>query len=109
MASYLVRRSSDRALERVSDPVLQDPVGRQSDRVADALGFKKLIYLGVRESRVAPEIEALHAAPIARDHRLQHRAPAISAMHVARPQDAPLDKLVEHEQWVVAGAAKAAI
>jgi hypothetical protein len=32
-------------------------------------------------------------------------------MHVARPQDAPLDiaKLVEHEQWVVAGAAKAAI
>jgi hypothetical protein len=95
----------------VPDPVLQDPVGRQSDRVADALGFKELVHLGVAESRVAPEIESLHAAPVARDHRLQHRAPAISAVHVARPQDAALDiaELVEHEQRVIAGAAEMAV
>src|SRR3981189_3433765 len=80
VAAHLVRWSPNRALEQVSDPVLQDRLAGsrigQPDRVADPLGFKKLIYLGVRESRVAPEIEALHAAPIARDYRRQHRAPA---------------------------------
>src|SRR5215470_2004943 len=42
---------------------------------------------------------------------LQHRTLAVSAVHVARPQDAALDiaKLVEHEQRVIAGAAKVAI
>jgi hypothetical protein len=39
IAAHLVRRAPDRALEQVSDPVLQDPVGWQADRVSDALGF----------------------------------------------------------------------
>ena len=71
VAPHLVWRSPNQALEQVPDPLLQDPVRRQSDRVADALGFKKLVHLGVSESRVAPEIEALHAATVARDHRRQ--------------------------------------
>src|SRR6516162_459441 len=41
VAAHLVRRSPDRALQQVSDPVLQDPVGRQSDRVPDAVAFKE--------------------------------------------------------------------
>jgi len=41
-----VRWSPDRAFEQVPDPVLQDPVGWQPDREADALGFKKLVCLG---------------------------------------------------------------
>ena len=111
VAAHLVRRSPDRALEQVSDPVLQDAVGRQPDRVADALGFEELVDLGIGEGRVAAKIEPLHGAPVAGDHRLQHRAPAIGAVHVARPQSAPLQiaELVEHEQRVIAGAAKMAV
>src|SRR3954454_20191963 len=35
----------------------------------------------------------------------------IGAMHIARPQRAPLDiaELVEHEQWMITGAGKVAI
>ena len=99
IAAHLVRRSPNRALEQVPDPLLQDPVSRQSDCVADALGFEKFVDLGIGKGGVAPEVEALHASPATRDHRLQHRAPAIGAVHVARPQRAALDitKLIEHE------------
>ena len=98
----------DRALEQVSDPVLQDPVGRQSDRVPDVVAFKELVHLGVGKSRVASKIETLHPPSVAGDHWLQHGAPAIGAMHVAGPQRAPFDiaELVEHEQRVIAGAPK---
>jgi len=41
----------------MSDPVLQDPVGRQPGRVADALGFEELVDLGLGKRRVAPEVE----------------------------------------------------
>jgi hypothetical protein len=90
-------------------PILScNSVGRQPDRIADALGFEVLVHLGIGERRVAPEIEALYAAPVARDHRLQHGAPAIGAVRVARPKRAALDiaELVEHEQRVVTGAAE---
>src|SRR5215213_533932 len=52
-----------------------------------------------------------HDAPVTRDHRLQHRAPTIGTMHIARPQCASLDvaELIEHEQRVVTGTAKVAI
>jgi len=51
------QRSSDRALQQMSDPVLQDPVGRQPGRVADALGFEELVDLGLGKRRVAPVVE----------------------------------------------------
>ena len=51
VAAHLVRRSSDRRLEQVFDPALQDAVSRQPDRVADALGFEKLISRGWRRLR----------------------------------------------------------
>ncbi len=35
----LVRRTTDRALEQVGDPVLQNLVGGQSDRILDPFGF----------------------------------------------------------------------
>jgi hypothetical protein len=85
VAAYLMRRSADRAPQQVSDPVLQNAVGREPYRVADALGFEKLVHLGIGESRVAAKIEPLHA-PLAGDHRLQHRAPAVGAVHVAGSQ-----------------------
>ena len=53
VTAHLERWSSDRALEQVADPVLQDPIGRQPDCVANALGFDELVNLGIGEGRVA--------------------------------------------------------
>ena len=66
---HLVRRSSDRALEQIADPALQDLVGRQPDRVLDPLGFQELVDLRHGEGRVGPEIDARDLAPIARHDR----------------------------------------
>jgi hypothetical protein len=106
-----VRRAADRALQQIADRALQDAVGWQPDRVADMPGFEKLVHLGVGESCITSEIEALHYVPVAGDHRLQHRAPAVCAVHVAWPQGAALDiaELIEHEQRVITGAAEMAI
>src|ERR1700730_14773484 len=62
VASHLVRRSPGRALQQVSDLVLQDPVGRQPDRVPHPLGFEELVDLRVGEGRVAAEIAPLSAS-----------------------------------------------
>src|SRR3954454_24352207 len=99
---YLVWWSPDRALQQMSDLILQDLVGRQPDRVAGILGFKKLVGLGIGESGIAPEIQMLHDTPVTRNHRPQQRAPAVGAVDVAGPQHAPLDiaELVEHKQRV---------
>jgi hypothetical protein len=53
VAANLMRRSADRALEQVSNPILQNAVTRQPDRIADALGFEELVHLGIGESHVA--------------------------------------------------------
>src|SRR3954453_20670221 len=105
IAPYLVGWSPDRSLQQISDLILQDLVGRKPDRIACTLGFKKLVDLGIGESGVASKIQMLHNAPVTRDHRLQQRGPAVSAVHVARPQDTAFDiaELVEHEQRVIAG------
>jgi hypothetical protein len=60
----------------------------------DETGFR----IGTRTQwlRIAAKIRALHDAPVAGDHRLQHRAPAIGAVaigavHIAGTQCAELD------------------
>src|SRR5215212_4792968 len=100
IAPYLVGWSPDRALQQMSDLVLQDLVGRQADRVACTLGFEELVNLGIGEGCVTAEIQMLHDAPVTRDYRLQQRAPVVSTVNVARPQHTSLNiaKLVEHEQ-----------
>src|ERR1051325_10870633 len=92
----------------MSDLLLQDWVGRQADRVAGTLGFKKLVDFRIGKSGVTSEIQMLHDAPVTRDHRLQQCAPVISAMDVAGPQRTPLDiaELVEHKQRMITGAAE---
>ena len=74
VAAQLMRRSPNRALEQVSDLALQDAIGRQPDRITHALGFEKLVDLGVGEGRITSEIETLHRVPVAGDHWLQHYA-----------------------------------
>src|SRR5215203_7346334 len=104
VTSYFVRWSPDRALQKMSDLVLQDLVGRQADRVACTLVFEELVDLGIGEGCVTPEIQMLHDAPVTRDHRLQQRAPAVGTMDVARPLDTAFDiaELVEHKQRMIA-------
>jgi hypothetical protein len=103
-------RSANPALEQVPDPALQYAVGRP-DRVADARSFEEFVDLGIGESCIAPEIQTLYDAPVARNYRLQHRVPAGGTMHITWPQRASLDiaELIEYEQRVIAGAAEMAI
>src|SRR5690242_21228387 len=82
VASYLVRWSPDRALQQMSDLILQDLIGRQPDRVAGTLGFKKLVDLGIGEGCITPKIHMLHDTPVTSNHRPQHRTPTIGTMHV---------------------------
>src|SRR3954452_829920 len=79
-APYLVGWSPDRALQQISDLILQDLVGRKPDRVAGTLGFEELVNLGIGEGCVTSKIQMLHDAPVTRDHRLQQRAPAVGTM-----------------------------
>src|SRR5689334_3547667 len=111
VAPYFVGRSPNRTSKQVSDFVLQNLVGRKPDRVAGTLGFEELVYLGIGEGSIAPEIQMLDDTPVTRDHRLQHRTPIIGTMDVARPQDTPFDitELVEHEQRVIAGTSEMAV
>src|SRR3954454_22912022 len=102
VAPYLVRRSPDRAPQQIPDPLLQDLVGRQADRVACTLGFEELVSLGIGEGCVTPEIKVLHDTSVASDYRFQYCTPSIGTMHVTWPQRAPHDsaELVEYEQWM---------
>ena len=93
------------------DPLLQDRIGRQADGIADALGLQQLVQLGLGERRITPEVERKAALPVAGDHGLEHLAPAVGAVHVAGPEQAPLQvaELVEQEQRMVARAAEVAV
>jgi len=75
--AHLVRRSPDRALEQIADPVLQDPVRRQPDRILDPLRFEKLVDLGIGKAGVSPEIDAQDLALVARHDGLEHSAPSV--------------------------------
>jgi hypothetical protein len=55
---HFVRRSPYRSLQQMADPLLQDAVRRQSDRVFDPLGFEELVNVWIGEPRVRPEIDA---------------------------------------------------
>jgi hypothetical protein len=54
----MVWRTPDRPREQVADPVLQDPVCRQLDRILDPLLFEKFVDLRVCEAGIRTEIDA---------------------------------------------------
>ena len=106
-----LRRPTDGALEQVRDAVVQHLVGRKPDGVLEAFRFQKLINLGRGEGGVTTEITPECLVPVSSDHRVQHIAPFMGAVHVARTQGATLQiaELVEHEQRVIARAAEVTI
>jgi hypothetical protein len=83
-------------------------LGGQADRVQEALGLQKRVNLRRGEGRVGAEVPSQRPFPIPNHDRLENRPPAISTVHLARPQDAALQvaELVEHEQRMVTGTAK---
>ena len=72
VAGQLMRRPPNRAFKQVCDLALQDAVGRQPDCVTHVLGFEEVVDPGICKGRVSPEIDTLHRALVAGDHRLQH-------------------------------------
>ena len=98
-------------LEQVADPVLKNPIGRQPDRVLVAFGLQELVDLGVGKGGIGAEVAAKVSLPIAGHGRCEHVLPAVRRMDVARAQRRTLQiaELVEHEQWMVAGAGEVAV
>src|SRR5262249_20681610 len=103
--------SSDRTLEQVANPTLQDLVGRQPDRIFDPLGFQELVDLGHREGCIGSKIDAWDFALIALHDGLEHWLPAVGAVDIAGTQRAAfkITELIEHEQRVIAGAGVMAV
>ena len=107
----MVRRAADGALEQVGDVLLKDSVCLEADGVLVTFGFEELVEVGQRKRGIAPEKTPLRLVPVADHDRLQDRAPAIGAVDIAGPEHAPLQitELVEHEEWMVAGATEVAV
>jgi hypothetical protein len=104
-------RSSDRTLEQVANPTLQDLVSRQPDRILDPLRFEKLVDLGHGEGCISSKIDARDLASIALADRVEHILPAVGAVDIAGTQRAAfqITELIEHEQRVITGAGVMAV
>ena len=102
----MVRWPPDRMLEQVADPVLQDPVRRQQDRVFDSFGFEIFVDIGIGKAGVSAKIDARDLAAIARHDGIMHTLPAIGAVDVAGTTRAALQiaELIEDEQRMITGA-----
>ena len=76
-ATDMVRVAPDRALEQMTNPLLQDQVGGEPDRILDPLVFQVLIDCRHGEGRVGAEVDARYLAPITGHDRVEHVLPAV--------------------------------
>ncbi len=113
MHSSAARRSvaCRRALEQVGDAALENPVGGQADGVLEVLGFQELVDLGRGEGGIATEVPPERPVAISSHDRIEDIPPAVSAVNIAGTKGATFNvvELVEHEQWVIAGATEMAV
>src|SRR3954471_21552646 len=102
----LVGWTAHRTLEQMSNPALENSIGGQADHVPVVLRLQEFVDLRRGKTRIGPEVAPLHRGPVAGDHRLQHRTPALGGVDVAGPQGTAFEitELIEHEQRVIAGA-----
>jgi len=101
-----VRRPTHRPCKQLGDLRLEHLIGGQTDRVLKALRLQVLVHVREREGRIAAQEASEGLATIPRDHRVEHLAPAVRAVHIARSERAPFEiaVLVEHEERLIAGA-----
>ena len=78
-------------MPQVGNPVLQNLVRRQTDRIFDPLGFEALVDPRHGEGGIGAEVDAKDLALIAHDDRFEHTLPAVGAVHVAGTQDVTTD------------------
>src|SRR5262245_48145615 len=83
-ASHVMRGAADRSREQGRDPLLEHLVGRQADRILEAVRLQVLVYVGQGEGRIAPQQASECLVAIARDDRAEHLAPAVRAVHAGR-------------------------
>jgi hypothetical protein len=95
----------------MTNPSLEHVVGRQADRILDALLLQPLVDLRLGEGCIGAEVEIDATLAIAGNHRLQDEAPIRGAVDGARPEERPLEiaELVEHEQRAVAVTAEVSV
>src|SRR5262249_9498736 len=65
---HFVRRPPNRARQKMANPLLQDAVRRQSDRVFDPLGFEELVNVWTSEGGVSTKVDARDLSLIAFDN-----------------------------------------
>ena len=73
----LTRRTANRVLEQVADPVLKNPIGRQPDRVLVAFGLQELVDLRICKGGIGAKVTALELAPIPGHDRFQNVLPTV--------------------------------
>lgn len=57
-SAHVIGRAPSWPLKEITDPCLQNAVGRQTDHIFDPLGFERGIDVRAGEARVASEIDA---------------------------------------------------
>src|SRR5947208_5023819 len=83
-ASDVVRWAPDGAREERRDLRLKHLIGGQANRVLEALGLQVLVHIREREGCITAQQASDGLATIPRDHRVEHVAPAMRAVDVAR-------------------------
>ena len=108
---WTLRRPAHRPPEQRGDPPLQHLVAGEPYSVKDLLLLEVLIDIRFGEGGIGPKVPAHSRRRIARQYRTQHLPPVARTMYVARTEHGPLavPELVEHEQRVIAHAAKVAV
>ena len=77
-ASDVVRGATHGPREQRRDLRLEHLIGGQADRVLEALRLQVLVHVRQGEGRIAAQQAADGLATIARDHRVEHVAPAVA-------------------------------
>src|SRR5262249_15549963 len=110
-APDVVRGATDGPREERGDLRLEPLVGGQANRVLEALRLQVLVYVREREGRIPAQQSAEVLATIPRDHRVEHVAPAMRAVHVAGSERASFQVtvLVEHERRMIGGGSEVAV
>ncbi len=82
----------------MANAVLEHSIGGKADGVLEALGFQELVNLRRGEGGIATEVTPERLVPVSSDHRLQHVALLVGAVHVAGTKGAAFDvaELVGH-------------
>jgi hypothetical protein len=109
--SDLVGRATDRSLEQISDPLLENLIGGQPDRIPAIFGLQDLVNLWVCEDGIGAVVPALELASVASHDRLHRFLTTVRRMNVARTKHATfqITELVEHEQRMITGTSEVAV